>query len=132
LFADGNSDSDLLRALPDARASGGIAKREVSLGTRSVPTGYRSASACARFPDQHHPAAHGGYAGVADGDDAEDGRSHATPHNDVYAAYLPIFLLQFCGGSGIILHRAKSFQYPAILAEQTALEKVAPAGKRKR
>jgi membrane protein insertase, YidC/Oxa1 family, C-terminal domain len=101
------------------------------------PTRYCGASACARFPDQHHPAAHGGYAGLAHGDDTEDGRSHATPHNDVYAADLPIFLLQFCGGSGIVLHRAKIFSASCNFIQNKrqpmpTLEKVAPAGKRKR
>src|SRR5215467_7119738 len=69
--------------------------------------------------NQYHPALHGGYSGLVDGDDTQDGRSHAAPHNDVYAADLPIFLLQFRGGSGIVLHGPKSFQHPAILSEQT-------------
>jgi spoIIIJ-associated protein len=56
---------------------------------------------------------------VAHDDDAEDRRSHSTPDNDVYTTDVPIFLLQFCSGSGIVLHRTKSFQYPAILSEQT-------------
>ena len=88
-------------------------------GTRPFATRHGSASPCARMADQHHSAADGSYAGLAHGDDAEDGRSHSAPYNDVYAADVSIFLLQFCGGSGIVLHRTKSLQYPAILSEQT-------------
>ncbi len=50
--------------------------------------------------------------------DAEDRRPHAAPSDDVHAAYLLVFLLQFRGGAGIVLHYSKSFQHLAILSEQ--------------
>ena len=37
--------------------------------------------------------------------------------DDVHAADLFIYLLQFCRGSGIVLHRTESFQHLAILSE---------------
>ena len=47
------------------------------------------------------------------------GGSNPAPGDDVHASNLLVFLLQFCGSSGIVLHRAKSFQHLAILSEQT-------------
>ena len=47
----------------------------------------------------------------------KDRRSHAASDHDVHAADLFIYLLQFCRGSGIVLHRTESFQYLAILSE---------------
>src|SRR5207249_6203404 len=70
--------------------------------------------------DQHYSALHGRDPDLAHGDDAQDRRSDAAPSNDVHAADLSIYLLQFCGSSGIILHCTKSFQHLAILSEQTA------------
>ena len=46
---------------------------------------------------------------MADGHDAQDGRRHATPSDDVHAPNLLIFLLQFCGSSGVVLHCRKIF-----------------------
>src|SRR5439155_19539393 len=55
---------------------------------------------------------------LAHGDDAKNQRSHAAASDDVHAPDLFIYLLQFCGSSGIVLHSSKSFQYLAILSEQ--------------
>src|SRR5207245_3587574 len=79
---------------------------------------YRGAFAIARLANQYHPALHGRDADLAHGHDAKDRRRHTTPRDDVHAADLFIYLLQFCGSSGIVLHRSKSFQYLAILSEQ--------------
>ena len=67
-----------------------------------------------------HPAARMGATQVwLMANDAQDGRSDAAPGDDVHASYLLVFLLQFCGSSGIVLHRTESFQHLAILSEQT-------------
>src|SRR5207302_11186406 len=75
--------------------------------------------------DQHHPALHGRDPDLADGDDAKDRRRHPAPGDDVHAADLFVYLLQFCGGFGIILHHPKPFQYRAILLQQTTTEPTA-------
>jgi spoIIIJ-associated protein len=72
-----------------------------------------------RWIDGQHPAyPHGSDTGLAHGHDAQDGRRHPTPSDDVHANNLLIFLLQFCGGSGVVLHCPKSFQHLAVLSEQ--------------
>src|SRR5207244_9945734 len=48
VFADGYPDSDFLRALSDARAGGGTAKREDFMRTRSGRTRYSGSASCAR------------------------------------------------------------------------------------
>jgi spoIIIJ-associated protein len=68
---------------------------------------------------KYHPDPDGLDADLAHGDDAKDGRSHAAPDHDVHAADLLIYLLQFCRGSGIVLHRTESFQHLTILVQQT-------------
>ena len=73
--------------------------------------------AVAGLAGQYHSALHGCDAGLAYGDDAQDRRSDAASDHDVHAADLLIYLLQFCRGSGIVLHRTESFQYLAILSE---------------
>ena len=67
----------------------------------------------------HYSALHGRDADLVDGDDAEDGRSHAAANRHVHAADFSIYLLQFCRGFGIVLHCAESVQYFAVLPEQT-------------
>ena len=75
-----------------------------------------------RRPDQCHPAVHGRDPNLVDGDDAEDRRPDPAPGDDVYATDLFVYLLQFCCGSGIVLHHTESFQYRAILLQQTTTD----------
>ena len=56
-------------------------------------------------------------ADLAHGDDAKNRRSDSATRDDVHAADLFIYLLQFCCSSGIVLHRTESFQHLAILSE---------------
>src|SRR5205823_2337168 len=65
---------------------------------------------------------HGREPNLVDGDDAKDGRPNPAPGDDVYAADLFVYLLQFCRGSGIVLHHTESFQYRAILLQQTTTD----------
>ncbi len=101
----------------NARPGRGIAKRKISLGKRPFPAGHDSAPAVARLAGQYHSTLNGSDADLAHGHDAKDGRSHTAPDHDVHAADLLIYLLQFCRGSGIVLHRTESLQYLAVLSE---------------
>ena len=67
---------------------------------------------------KHHSALHGCHADLVDADDAKNRRCYATPGDDVHTSDLFIYLLQFCGSSGIVLHDPKPFQYFAVLSEQ--------------
>jgi spoIIIJ-associated protein len=64
---------------------------------------------------------------VVDANDSQNWGSNPAPADDVYAPYLLVFLLQFCRGSGIVLHCAESFQHLTILVQQTTTN--ADAGK---
>src|SRR4029077_11100046 len=81
--------------------------------------GHNSAPATSRLARKHHPAVHGCDTDLAHGDDAKNRRSDSAPRDDVHAADLFIYLLQFCCSSGIVLHRTESLQHLAILSEQT-------------
>jgi len=63
---------------------------------------------------------HGRHPDLVDANDAEDRRRHPTSGDDVHTSHLPIYLLQFCSSSGIVLHDPEPFQYFAILSEQEA------------
>jgi len=106
------------------------------LGARSFATGHRRAFADTGLAGQHYPALHGRDPDLAHGHDPENRRRHPAARHDVHSADLLIYLLQFCRGSGIVLHRAKPFSilqfYQNKKQPMPALEKVVPAGKTKR
>src|SRR5438876_2892251 len=117
LFANDDSNPSLFRSLQNAGPGGGIAERKISLGKGSFPAGHNSAPATARLAREYHSSVHGCHSDLADGDDAKNRRSDSAPRDDVHAADLFIYLLQFCRGSGIVLHRTEPFQHLAILSE---------------
>src|SRR5439155_17503733 len=129
--------SDFLWAFQNARPGGRVAKLALSLGPRSLATGHgRDSPVVGVFDsDQHHSALHGGEPDLVDGDDAKDRRRGPATSNDVHAADLFVYLLQFRRGFGFVLHNAKPFQYRAILLQQTTTDadagKARPAGKTK-
>src|SRR5947209_13085510 len=87
------------------------------MGERLIATRHRGAFV--RRSHQRYSAVHGREPNLVDGNDAENRRSHPAPGDDVHPADLFVYLLQFCRGSGIVLHHTESFQYCAILLQQT-------------
>src|SRR5437867_3416225 len=60
---------------------------------------------------------HGRDPDLAHGHDAQDRRRNAAARYDVHSTYLLIYLLQFCGCSGVVLHCTEPLQHLAILPE---------------
>src|SRR4029450_11445972 len=129
MFADDDPDSHLLWSLHNAGTGRRIAKRKVSMGEGCFSARYairHSGNGLGPSPRYSgrgivgqppaHP--HGGHPDLAQGQGAQDGRRHATSSDDVHASNILIFLLQFCGSSGVVLHCPESFQHLAILSEQ--------------
>ena len=92
---------------PDARPGGGIAEREVSLGARSFPARHGCASAGARLGrsilSRFCMAATQVWLMAMTPKTGDPTQRRVM----MFTPLIFVFLLQFCGGPGIILHCAK-------------------------
>src|SRR5206468_9552076 len=115
LSADADSASDFLRLLPDVADRHRTARRQFSLGLRSVAGGYRLGHSGTEFSPQSTSAHHGRDPALADAPDAALARrrSRAAEDDAVYAADLSVHPLQFLLRLDTLLDRAKSANHCA-------------------